>query len=129
MRIGTACARVTFGAPFPALRPAQPARPRGLIRAFNPAPQVRCASSFELLASLRTVRPLLDQLAASPGGLACLLLDNVAAYHWLDRAARGPRAGGQCDVPLQQGASQGLRALLRWLIVVGKPVVIGDALP
>ncbi|PSC75347.1 elongation factor Ts [Micractinium conductrix] len=54
---------------------------------------VRCHSSFELLASLRTLRPLLDRLSAAPGGLACLLLDNVAAHHWLDRAARGPPAG------------------------------------
>ncbi|KAL4434432.1 hypothetical protein ABPG75_000873 [Micractinium tetrahymenae] len=55
---------------------------------------VCCTSSFEFLASLRTIQPLLDQLAASPGGLACLLIDNVAAFHWLDRAARGPPAGG-----------------------------------
>jgi len=55
--------------------------------------QVRCSSSFEFLAALCTLRPLLDQLASAPGGLACLLIDNVAAYHYLDRVARGPPAG------------------------------------
>lgn len=70
-------------------------------------PQVRCTSSFELLASLRTIRPLLDQLAASPAGLACLLVDNVAAFHWLDRAARGPRAGGQPCRLSPSGACRG----------------------
>lgn len=55
--------------------------------------QIRCHSSYELLASLRTLRPTLDALAAAPGGLACLLIDNVAAFHYLDKAARGAPAG------------------------------------
>ncbi|PRW59359.1 DNA repair XRCC2-like protein isoform X1 isoform A [Chlorella sorokiniana] len=55
---------------------------------------VRCHSSYELLASLHTLRPTLDALAAAPGGLACLLIDNVAAFHYLDKAARGAPAGG-----------------------------------
>lgn len=68
--------------------------------------QVRCASSFELLASLRTIHPLLDRLSASPGGLACLLIDNIAAFHWLDKVARGPVAG-RCRGPGWGGVGWG----------------------
>lgn len=56
---------------------------------------MRCHSSYELLAALRTLRPTLDALCAAPGGLACLLIDNVAAFHYLDKAARGAPAGAQ----------------------------------
>jgi len=82
-------------------------------------PQVRCHSSFELLASLRTLGPTLDALAAAPGGLACLLIDNVAAFHYLDKAARGAPAGGPAvcaawrvaDVPMISAAWYCLRLL------------------
>ena len=59
--------------------------------------QVRCHSSFDFLAALRTLRPKLDALAGSPAGLACVLIDNVAAHYYLDRAARGAPAGAACS--------------------------------
>ncbi|KAI3439111.1 hypothetical protein D9Q98_001520 [Chlorella vulgaris] len=57
---------------------------------------VRCHSSFELLAALRVLLQgqALQALAASEAGLACLLLDNVAAHYYLDRAGRGAPAAG-----------------------------------
>ncbi|EIE19399.1 Lipoxigenase, partial [Coccomyxa subellipsoidea C-169] len=48
---------------------------------------VLCSSSFSFLASLRTCGPLLKQLQES-GGMQLLLIDNVAAYYWLDRASQ-----------------------------------------
>ena len=68
----------------------------------RPAWQVRCHSSFDFLASLAVARPVLAHLAAH-GGIRCVLVDNIAAYYYLDRVGRGPSAAaapalGQLDI-------------------------------
>lgn len=73
MSVTAAAPTVTAGSPTPAL-------------------QVRCHSSFEFLAALKVLKPTLRHLKAS--GLAALLIDNIAAYYYLDRAARGAAAAG-----------------------------------
>ncbi|BDA43663.1 DNA repair protein XRCC2 [Coccomyxa sp. Obi] len=47
---------------------------------------VPCSSSFSFLAALRTCGVLIDRLKGE-GGVQLLLVDNVAAFYWLDRAA------------------------------------------
>ncbi|KAK9846012.1 hypothetical protein WJX81_008398 [Elliptochloris bilobata] len=46
---------------------------------------VQCDSSFQLLATLRVLKPLLTKLQAG-AGLQLLLIDNMSAYYWQDRA-------------------------------------------
>lgn len=56
-------------------------------------------SSAELLAALRCLPRNVAQLQASPGGMALLLVDNVDAFYWMDRAAGpSPHAGVDGDV-------------------------------
>lgn len=56
---------------------------------------VTCPSSFHLLAALKTVKPTATALARR-GGVAAVLVDNVAAHYYLDRTVKAgaPGAGG-----------------------------------
>lgn len=48
---------------------------------------MQCHSSFQLLAALKVMKPVLTSLQ-SKGGVSLLLIDNVAAFFWLDKAIR-----------------------------------------
>lgn len=54
----------------------------------------RCHGSFGFLAALKAARPTLRALAASPDASrpVALMVDNAAAYWYVDRAARGAAA-------------------------------------
>ena len=93
------------GAPAESAHECASASPTPLLTAA--CLQVRCHNSFDFLAALCTLRPRLDALAGSPAGLACLLIDNVAAHYYLDRAARGAPAGAAANAyaPCCRGCS------------------------
>lgn len=48
---------------------------------------MQCHSSFQLLAALKVMKPVLTSLQ-SKGGVSLLLIDNVAAFFWLDKAIK-----------------------------------------
>ncbi|GAB4815729.1 hypothetical protein N2152v2_002775 [Parachlorella kessleri] len=54
--------------------------------------QVRCHSSFDLLATLAVIKPTITHLAAH-GGIRCLLIDNISAFYYLDKVGRPPGGG------------------------------------
>lgn len=59
---------------------------------------IQCYSSFEFLASLKTLPTWLNQLTSSPAPdgnnnnqiLGAILIDNIAAYYYPDRSCRAP---------------------------------------
>ena len=97
---------------------------------------VTCYSSYDLLATLTTLRPLLDgrvgACASAHGGpppppCRLLLLDNAAAFYWADRAAgvaaslagrattdaSTPAGRSLASAPVAAAATARLRAALR----------------
>lgn len=54
---------------------------------------IRCHSSYDFLATLAALPRTLRQLAPN-GTVQLLLIDNLAAYYWQDRAHRQPQFGG-----------------------------------
>ncbi|KAK9798525.1 hypothetical protein WJX73_007742 [Symbiochloris irregularis] len=55
---------------------------RAALRRFH---LVQCRSSFELLAALETLPALIERLQGD-GTLQLVLLDNMAAHYWVDKA-------------------------------------------
>ncbi|KAL3149777.1 DNA repair protein xrcc2 [Trebouxia sp. C0009 RCD-2024] len=49
---------------------------------------IQCHSSFQFLAALKVIKPTLTSLENN-GGLRLLLIDNVAAFYWLDKDCKG----------------------------------------
>ncbi|KAL4521372.1 hypothetical protein Ndes2437B_g08037 [Nannochloris sp. 'desiccata'] len=68
---------------------------------------ISCPSSFHLLAALKIIKPEATRLSRLDGGLAAVLVDNVTAHYYIDRAIKsGGTSGG--GVPLMRRVVAGV---------------------
>eukprot|EP00240_Pyramimonas_obovata_P011663 CAMPEP_0118955614 /NCGR_PEP_ID=MMETSP1169-20130426/60265_1 /TAXON_ID=36882 /ORGANISM="Pyramimonas obovata, Strain CCMP722" /LENGTH=116 /DNA_ID=CAMNT_0006903499 /DNA_START=502 /DNA_END=849 /DNA_ORIENTATION=- len=75
---------------------------------------MRCSTSFQLLAALKGVRPILKGMQEAGAAARLLLVDSVSAFYWMDRAARNaplpPQAGAR-SLPHQGVAPMTLQSV------------------
>lgn len=65
---------------------------------------ISCPSSFHVIAALKSIKPVATRLSQSNGGLAAVLVDNVAAHYYIDRSIRSGAASGGGGAPIMTTA-------------------------
>ncbi|CAN1171804.1 DNA repair protein XRCC2 homolog [Linum perenne] len=103
---------------------------------------VRCYDSFELLGTVKTLRNWIQKVVngvhGDGGGVHCLMIDNIGAFHWVDRASSASfvhnlvgnvRKGFSLDKIWEAVVREIRRVLLvhPMLVITTKATILGDA--